>query len=75
MPTTDAVETSGTHNLRPRPTSPEDTIYIDTGRESLDPIHESININNCNLKEESCETDTISNKQGQVMLIPTYHFY
>jgi hypothetical protein len=35
MPATDAGETSGTYNLRPRPTSPEDTIYIDAGRESL----------------------------------------
>ena len=29
MPATDAGETSGIHNLRPRPTSLEDTIYID----------------------------------------------
>ena len=28
MPATDAGETSGTHDLRPRPTSPEDTMYI-----------------------------------------------
>jgi len=35
MPATDADETSGTHNLRPRPTSLEDTMYIDAGRESL----------------------------------------
>ena len=28
MPATDAGETSGTHNLRPRTTSPEDTMYI-----------------------------------------------
>ena len=32
---TDVGETSGPHNLRPRPTSPEDTMYIDSGRESL----------------------------------------
>ena len=35
MPATDAGETSGTHNLRPRPTSPEDSMYIAAGRESL----------------------------------------
>ena len=28
MPATDAGETSGTHNLRPRPTSPDNTMYI-----------------------------------------------
>ena len=28
MPATDTGEKSGTHNLRPRPTSPEDTMYI-----------------------------------------------
>ena len=35
MPATDAGETSGICNLRPWPTSPEDTIYIDAGSESL----------------------------------------
>jgi hypothetical protein len=35
MPGTDAGETSGTHNLRLRPASPEDTMYINAGRESL----------------------------------------
>ena len=35
MAATDVGKTSGTHNLRPRPTSPEDTLYIDAGRESL----------------------------------------
>ena len=38
---TDAGETSGTCNLRPRPTSPEDT-YIDAGRESLNQVIEYI---------------------------------
>ena len=33
--TTDAGETSGTHNLRPWPNSPEDTMYIDASRENL----------------------------------------
>ena len=36
MPATDAGETPGICNLRPRPTSPEDTIYIDARLESLD---------------------------------------
>jgi hypothetical protein len=35
MPAKDAGETSGTHDLRQQPISPEDTMYIDTGRESL----------------------------------------
>ena len=35
MPATDASETSGIRNLRPRPISPEDTMYIDACRESL----------------------------------------
>ena len=35
MTATYAGETSGTHNLRPRLTSSEDTMYIDAGRESL----------------------------------------
>ena len=35
MPATDAGETSGIRNLRPQPTSPEDNMYIDTGRENL----------------------------------------
>ena len=35
MPATDAGETSRTRNPRPRPSSPEDTIYIDAGREGL----------------------------------------
>ena len=34
-PASDAGETSGNHSLRPRPTSPEDTMYIDAGRESF----------------------------------------
>ena len=29
MPATDGGKTPGTHNLRPRPTSPEDTMYTD----------------------------------------------
>ena len=35
MPATDAGKTSGIHNLRPQPTSPEDTMYIDAGLESF----------------------------------------
>jgi hypothetical protein len=35
LPATDACETSGIRNLRPRPTCPEDSIYIDVGRESF----------------------------------------
>ena len=35
MPARNAGETSGTRNLRARPTSLEDTMYIDAGRESL----------------------------------------
>ena len=35
MPDKDAGDTSGIHNLRPQPTSREDTIYIDAGHESL----------------------------------------
>ena len=35
MPATDVGETSGSHNLKPWPTSPEDTMYIDAGLESL----------------------------------------
>ena len=35
MPATDAGETSGICNLRPRPTNPEDTTYIDATHESL----------------------------------------
>ena len=34
-PAIDAGETSGIHNMRSRPTSPEETMYIDAGRENL----------------------------------------
>ena len=35
MPATDAGETSGIYSLRSRPTSLEDTLHVDAGRESL----------------------------------------
>ena len=38
MPATDAGETSGIRNLRPWPTSLEDTLYIDASREMSLPL-------------------------------------
>ena len=42
MLATDAGETTGTHNLRPQPTSPEDNVCIDAGHESLNQYNDII---------------------------------
>ena len=68
MPATVAGKTSGTRNLRPRPTSPEDTMYIDAGRESLNQYK---NLQSCCLLKKILALSRIFRKRYLILKLST----